>query len=126
MLNAHQCIKEIDKILVNCIYKRVLMCIEMWGSMGYSSQNGFVEGGFEDYFEGWVVFGEERTVCVSVTGETITKRIIYEMGKPNCSYAGCASESLVGLLTIQVLGSYPQRLRTRSGIGLRQLHFSRQ
>lgn len=94
--------------------------------MGYGSQNGFVEGGFEDYFEGWVVFGEEeRNVHVSVTGETITKRIMYEMGKPNGSYAGCASESLVGLLTIQVLGSYPQKLRIRSGIGLRQLHFSR-
>lgn len=48
--------------------------------MGFCSLSGFMEEkAFEDYFERWVVFGEEERECFKVTGENITKRISYEM-----------------------------------------------
>lgn len=71
-----------------------------------------------------------------LTGETITKGLdrrwtglmeeYLSRVNPIVFMMVCASESLVELFNMQVLGFYPQKLRIRSGIGLRQLHFSRQ
>ena len=122
------------------------MYTEVWRSSGLQQLECFMEEGFQDYFEGWVVFGTflEREYF-QVTGENVTKKIGYEMDQPDRRNSSdrvnpflvfiqrVLQNPLWSLFFFLTCGAFkctgawvlPPEI-IRSGVVLMQLHFSRQ